>query len=146
MSMRTSERGSWRVIGLVSGAAAALALSALAISCSGGGESAAADAGPGASAPSGSGAAGATVSCALNGALTYANACTLERVTVGGTPTLVIRHPNGGFRRFEVLSGPTLAEADGAQQAVVLRNGNTLEVTLGADRYRLDVSQVGDAS
>ena len=146
MSMRISERGRRRVFGLVSGAAAALGLSALAVACSGDGSGAsasgpdaAASATPGATA---SGPTGTTVSCALNGAVTYANTCTLERVSVGGVPTLVIRHPNGAFRRFEVVAGPSLAEADGAQRAVVLRSGSLIEVTLGADRYRLDVSQL----
>ena len=132
MSTRTSERGRiW--LGFVSGTAAAIGLAALVVACSGeaasepqiGGEPSEVD----------------TVSCALNGALTYTDACTLERA---GT-TVVIHHPNGGFRRFEVLADGGLAEADGAQRAVVVRSGSSLQVTLGADRYRLDEAELGHA-
>lgn len=124
---------------LVLGAAAALA------ACSSGG-----DGGSGSQssqAPgSGSGAASATrASCAIGGSQAFADACTLEYARVEGAPILVIRHADGGFRRFAVLKDGGLAEADGAQQAVVTRSGTTLEVAVGADRYRLNASQLGNA-
>jgi hypothetical protein len=34
-----------------------------------------------------------------------------------GAAVLVIRHADGGFRRFDVLADGTLAEADGTQRA-----------------------------
>jgi hypothetical protein len=95
--------------------------------------------------PSGSPAT-ASLSCAVNGALGFTETCTAERVLVDGDPVLVIRHADGGFRRFDVLPGGTLAAADGALPATVLRDGDTLEVTIGSDRYRLGVSLAADAS
>jgi len=86
------------------------------------------------------------VSCAVNGAGAFATTCTAERVLVDGVPVLVIRHADGGFRRFDVLAGGTVAEADGALRATVLRTGTTLDVTIGADRYRFDAALLGDAS
>jgi len=85
------------------------------------------------------------VSCAVNGAVTLATTCTAERVLVDGAPVLVIRHADGGFRRFDVLAGGTLAESDGAVKAAVLRTGTTLDVTIGTDRYRFDASVLGNA-
>jgi len=142
MSMRTSDRGRSRVLILAAGAAA-LGLTAAAVACSDGGSSDPGDtATPGAGADSGG---SAQVACAINGALAWSESCTVERVAVaGGAPLLVIRHADGGFRRFEVLAGGTLAEADGAVRATVLRNGGTLEITIGSDRYRLADSLLAD--
>lgn len=142
MSTRTFERRRTHVIGLVSGAATALGLSAIAMACS---DAGAAGADPAGAASASGASSRANVACALNGALSYDSTCTIEQVAIAGSSTVVIRHPNGSFRRFEVLAGGGLGEADGAQRAVVLRNGTKLEVTLGADRYRLEASQLGNA-
>jgi hypothetical protein len=83
------------------------------------------------------------VACALADASAFADACTLERAQVEGAPVLVIRHPDGGFRRFAVKDGSVI-EADGAEAATVTRNGNTIEIAVGADRYRLTVAQLGN--
>lgn len=88
----------------------------------------------------------ARVDCAVNGALGFTPACTTERLTVDGTPVLVVRHADGGFRRFEVLPDGRIVAADGTLEAAVLQNGETLEVTIGSDRYRLDPSLFDDAS
>jgi len=86
-----------------------------------------------------------TLSCAVNGAAAFATTCTAERVLVDGAPVLVFRHADGGFRRFDVLAGGTVAEADGAQRATVVRTGTMLDVTVGADRYQFDTSMLGNA-
>jgi hypothetical protein len=79
----------------------------------------------------------AAVACATGGAQSFTSDCTIERSRVDGERILVIRHADGGFRRFAVKEGNVTA-ADGAEQAVVTRNGTTLDIAAGADRYRLD--------
>ena len=129
---------------------AVLGLIAVAVACSqdgGGGSSAADPAATATPAPSSTAAPGAStpIACAVNGALTWSDSCTVERALVNGAPVLVVRHADGSFRRFDVLAGGTLAEADGAVRAAVIVNGTTLEVTLGSDRYRLATSLLGNA-
>lgn len=143
MSTPTSDRR--RTLAIAAGALA-IGLTATAVACSQGGGSP--DPGPGGSASPTPTATESTasLSCAVNGALAFTDGCTAERVVVDGAPVLVIRHADGGFRRFDVLDGGSLAEADGALRATVLRNGATLEVTIGSDRYRLDASLLGNAS
>ena len=135
MSTRTSDRPR---AGLAAAGALVLGLAAVAFACSQGGNGGDPDPGATASATAIVAPGDGTVACAVNGALNYADDCTAEHVVVDGSPVLVIRHADGGFRRFDVLAGGTLAEADGALRATVLRNGTTLEVTIGSDRYRLD--------
>lgn len=78
------------------------------------------------------------VECALGGAAGFAPDCTMERVTSDGQDVLVIRHPDGGFRRFELgVEGRGIVTADGVEQASVERQDGTVEVRVGADRYRL---------
>jgi hypothetical protein len=125
-------------------AAAAVALALAVAACSQ--EGADGSPRPGASAPATPTGSTAALSCAVNGALNYSDGCTAERVLVDGAPVLVIRHADGGFRRFDVLPGGTLAEADGALPATVLRTGGMLEVTIGSDRYRLDARLLGHVS
>jgi len=145
MSTPTSDRR--RTLGFAA-AAFALGLTATAVACSQGGGSGSPDPGPGGSASPTPTATGSTasLSCAVNGALAFTDGCTAERVLVDGAPVLVIRHADGGFRRFDVLAGGSVAEADGALRVAVVRNGTTLEVTIGSDRYRLDASLLGNAS
>jgi hypothetical protein len=142
MSTPTSDR----TLGFVA-AALALGLTVAAVACSQGGDSGSPDPGPGGNASPTPTATGntASLSCAVNGAFAFTDGCTAERVLVDGAPVLVIRHADGGFRRFDVLPGGTLAEADGALRAAVVRNGSTLEVTIDSDRYRLDASLLGNA-
>jgi hypothetical protein len=117
-------------------------LSALLAACSGGGGGSAA---PTSDSPNPSATMSGTrgVSCAIGGAQAFTNSCTVEQAQVEGAPILVVRHADGGFRRFALKDG-TLAEADGAEQAVVSRSGTTIDVTVGADRYRLDASLLPD--
>jgi len=77
------------------------------------------------------------VACAVAGAAEFRDVCAVERARAGDALFLVVRHPDGGFRRFEVLSdGRGIAAADGADSAqVALRDGG-IEVTVDKDRYR----------
>ncbi len=86
------------------------------------------------------------IACALDGAENFANVCAVERAERDRRLYLVVRHPDGGFRRFEVLTdGRGLALADGAEQAEVELAGDGLEVTVGSDRYRFPATQKNDA-
>ncbi|MFA7603773.1 MAG: hypothetical protein WCY29_12260 [Novosphingobium sp.] len=82
------------------------------------------------------------VSCAIAGAAAFTETCMLERTRTEGAPVLVIRHADGGFRRFAVTDGSVTA-IDGAQPAAVTRTATGLDVTVGSDRYRLAASQLG---
>jgi len=79
---------------------------------------------------------GETVSCGPVGE-TLLPVCTLERVSAEGGDLLVLRHPDGGFRRLRV-QGNTILAADGADVAVVRRLPRGIEVAIGGMRYRLE--------
>lgn len=82
------------------------------------------------------------IACALAGATEFARDCTVERAEQEGKLTLVVRHPDGGFRRFEVLTdGRGVAVADGAEQAEVAMVGSELEVVVGEDAYRFPATR-----
>jgi len=108
--------------------------------------------GAGETAPSGSGSAtpdaarspedDGRIACALAGSTEFTRACTVERVEQDGKLSLVVRHPDGGFRRFEVLTdGRGVAVADGSEQAETALVGSELEVVVGNDAYRFPASR-----
>lgn len=79
------------------------------------------------------------VACALGSDTEFAEKCDVERVQNGDRRELVLRHPDGGFRRFEIVTdGRGLIAADGAEQAVVtpLADGR-IQLSVGDDRYRI---------
>ena len=81
------------------------------------------------------------VACALAGATQFAPTCAVERSQQGSTLVLVVRHPDGGFRRFDVVdTGQGLAVTDGAQVARVAIRDGLLDVTVGPDRYRFPMT------
>lgn len=83
-----------------------------------------------------------SIECALDGAAGFAPDCTMERHEAGGESELIVRHPDGGFRRFQLgVEGRGLITADGAEQAEVSNAGGYAEVRVGADRYRLPLAQ-----
>ena len=79
---------------------------------------------------------GETIPCALDGAADFAPVCGVEREIVPGGAILVIRHPDGGFRRFEI-EGDLVRTADGAETVTVIPSADATEVAVGNDRYRL---------
>ena len=82
------------------------------------------------------------IACALQGAPQFTRDCLVERAPNDGVLYLVVRHPDGAFRRFKVLKdGRGLAVADGADEAETSLSGNILEVTVGKDRYRFPATQ-----
>ena len=83
---------------------------------------------------------GEAIPCALGGAAGFTANCTIERD--GGK--LIVRHPDGGFRRFvSIEQGRGIAAADGADAVMAKRVGSDLEVRVAKDRYLLPV--VSDA-
>lgn len=79
------------------------------------------------------------IACALGDETEFTEQCDAERVQNGDRRELVMRHPDGGFRRFEIVSdGRGLVSADGSEEAVVtpLSDGR-IQLSVGGDRYRL---------
>jgi hypothetical protein len=79
------------------------------------------------------------IECALAGATTFARTCTTERISGQHGQLLIIRHPDGGFRRFNILTdGRGLSPADGFDETkiAILPNG-MIELKSGDDLYRL---------
>ena len=90
---------------------------------------------------------GQPIACAVGGASAFTRSCTLERASGPRGAQIVVRDAAGGFRRFDVLSGGReVAAADGAQPAKVVPVADGIEVTVGADRYRLPAATVRDGT
>jgi hypothetical protein len=80
---------------------------------------------------------GERISCAVGGAKDFSETCAVDRVEADGKLTLVVRHPDGAFRRFAVVSdGRGLVVADGAEAAKTAIEGDQLAVSVAGDRYR----------
>jgi len=83
------------------------------------------------------------IACALDGADAFSTACEVTRSKSEDALELMVTHPDGGFRRFVVLSeGRGIAVADGAQQAETRFTDGIAEVSVGNDRYRFPATQV----
>jgi hypothetical protein len=79
---------------------------------------------------------GERISCAVAGTKEFSDTCAVDRVNADGKLTLVVRHPDGAFRRFAVVTdGRGLVVADGAEQAKTAIEGDKLAVSVGSDRY-----------
>jgi hypothetical protein len=89
------------------------------------------------------------IECALAGSTSFNRNCTTERVSGPEGQMLVIRHPDGGFRRFNVLKdGRGLAPADGIDPDFKLSvlAGGMIEVRSANDIYRLPADIKGQAA
>jgi hypothetical protein len=85
------------------------------------------------------------IECALDGASEFKRVCEVEKGEADGGKVLTVRHPDGGFRRFDVLTdGHGLAAADGADEAKLTVEGDKLAVTVDNDRYRFPVTLKSD--
>ncbi|MEM1131739.1 MAG: hypothetical protein AAGH53_02255 [Pseudomonadota bacterium] len=80
-----------------------------------------------------------TLACALAGAEDFTRNCDVERVSNDDGNQMIFRHPDGGFRRFDVVTdGRALVSADGADEAkVTIVNDGLIEVQVEDDRYQL---------
>ena len=83
---------------------------------------------------------GERIGCAVAGAKEFSDTCAVDRVNADGKLTLVVRHPDGAFRRFAVVTdGRGVVVADGAEQAKTVMEGDKLAVSVGSDRYLFPV-------
>lgn len=91
--------------------------------------------------------AGAQVPCALQGAASFKGECSVDRIDARDGLTLLVHHPDGGFRRLLVTTdGRGVVTADGSEQAIVtVIDPGMIEVTVGEDRYRLPATVKGQA-
>ncbi|WOE73970.1 hypothetical protein [Alterisphingorhabdus coralli] len=80
-----------------------------------------------------------TLACALAGAEDFTRNCDVERVSNDDGNQMIFRHPDGGFRRFDVVTdGRALVSADGADEAkVTIVEDGLIEVQVEDDRYQL---------
>jgi len=86
------------------------------------------------------------IACALASATAFVRDCWVEQQRSGANLQLVVRHPDGAFRVFDVLTdGRGLATADGADAALVSLADGGIEVAVGVDRYRFPATIAGDA-
>ena len=89
-------------------------------------------------------AAGDAVDCAVHGAARFAQECTVERGEQDGSRLLIVRHPDGSFRRLELLGGAGLASADGAEPVATARTSDGVEASIAGDRYRFPAKLLTD--
>jgi len=88
-----------------------------------------------------------TIPCALGEAKDFAPACKVEEKVVEGQTFWIVWHPDGGFRRFQMIDNSTrIATADGADEVEMTRDGAEFIVKAGADRYRFPAAQEPAAS
>lgn len=84
---------------------------------------------------------GEAIACAVSGAKVLTPVCAVDRMRQNGALMLVVRHPDGAFRRFTVLTdGRGVAAADGADEARTSLSGSMLDVAVASDRYRFPVT------
>lgn len=83
--------------------------------------------------------------CALGPGIGFTPTCAIERSRdADGTYRMIVRHPDGGFRRFEVGADNEIVASDGADAAAVTIEGETAEVAVGEDRYRIPLERRGN--
>jgi len=79
------------------------------------------------------------IECLLRGGEQFERFCTIDREQRPEGRILVLRKPDGGFRRLLVATdGRGVVAADGAEPAIVsILRDNRIEVAIGGDRFRL---------
>jgi hypothetical protein len=84
---------------------------------------------------------GEVIECAIGAGADFSPECLYDYRA--GAQEVVIWHPDGGFRRFNLLPGGAgVSSTDGAEQVIQGIMGGQLEVTVGQDRYRLPTTPV----
>ena len=84
---------------------------------------------------------GEVIECAIGAGAEFSPDCLYDYRA--DAQQVVIWHPDGGFRRFNLLPGGAgVASTDGAEQVIQGMMGGQLEVTVGDDRYRLPTQPV----
>ena len=79
------------------------------------------------------------IECAINGDSDFSQDCQTERLSGENGVTMIVRHPDGGFRRFKLLTdGRGLEAADGAEKATIeIIEDDQILVSVGSDKYIL---------
>ncbi|MEH6756733.1 MAG: hypothetical protein V7676_04390 [Parasphingorhabdus sp.] len=79
------------------------------------------------------------IECATNGESKFSMGCRTERLSGENGVTLIIRHSDGGFRRFNILTdGRGLEAADGSETAKIeIVDDGKILVSVGSDKYRM---------
>jgi hypothetical protein len=79
------------------------------------------------------------IACAVSGATVFARVCQIEQSQTEAGLLLTVRHPDGGFRKLQVVKdGRGVIAADGADIAKVTPlAAKEIEVALSGDRYRI---------
>lgn len=81
---------------------------------------------------------GQLIQCAIGPGTDFEPVCTGEQITSEEGDAFIIHHPDGSFRRFEMLpDGKGVALADGANELSQEIDGDELLITLEGERYRL---------
>ncbi len=77
--------------------------------------------------------------CALDGTTKFERSCRMDRVAGQEGEVLVLSRPDGGFRRFRVMTdGTGVQPADGAEPAKLsLVDKGVLQIGIANDLYRL---------
>lgn len=85
---------------------------------------------------------GQPIECSLDGKADFADACMIA--VTQGEESFVIRHPDGGFRRFISDGRGGWQMADGAAPLEIAREpaGSSFQFTVENDRYLVPVSQL----
>ena len=82
---------------------------------------------------------GNKIECALNGTEEFTASCATERVASDEETILMIRHNDGGFRRFRLLTdGRGLETAEGFDNSRIdILDDEYIILSSGKDRYKL---------
>ncbi len=82
---------------------------------------------------------GNKIECALNGADVFSASCATQRLTSENGTILMIRHADGGFKRFNILTdGRGLETAEGYDDShIEIIDKDYIILTSGNDKYRL---------
>lgn len=87
------------------------------------------------------------IPCALGEATEFKPVCSVEDTIVDRQLYWIVRHPDGGFRRFQMIdNGTRIATADGADEVGMTRVGAEFIVQAGPDRYRFPAANEPAAS
>lgn len=85
---------------------------------------------------------GNLIACALGGSDAFVRSCAIQRTATDSGESVVIRRPDGGFRRF-AINRDEVAAADGAETVKTTAAARFLEEAVGGDRYRIPRIQSG---
>lgn len=86
------------------------------------------------------------IACALAGSAQFEQRCWVETVVEKGRKLLIVRAPDGSFRRFVAVDdGRGAIPADGADDSSAeWVDGGKLQLTVGQDRYQFPASMKSD--